>query len=132
MSKTVLVVDDEEFIRELVAVVLERNETPCDLVSSGFDAIAAFAAAPQRYSAVLLDVHMRGMNGFDTFAELRRIDPSVPIILMTGKEPAELTTLGADAVLQKPFNFDQLLAVIAKVARSDGKTHRLAVSQAVP
>ena len=109
MSHRILVVDDEEAIREVVRIGLEMTtEWAVDVAASGAEAVALCTADPP--DAVLLDVMMPAMDGPTTFARLQE-DPStrsVPVILLTAKvQPAErrrYDDLAVAGVLAKPFD----------------------------
>jgi len=109
MSRRILIVDDEDDIREVAQLSLE--------MVAGWDVIPARSgeegirlAAEERPDAVLLDVMMPDMDGPTTFRRLRD-DPatsSIPVILLTAKvQPADLRRfdgLGVEGVLSKPFD----------------------------
>jgi two-component system, OmpR family, response regulator len=104
----VLLVDDEDDIRRLARMSLERvgGWTVTDAGSAG-EALAA--AREQRFDAVLLDVMMPDVDGPGTLALLRPvIGPDVPVVFLTAKvQPADvarLRELGAAGVLAKPFD----------------------------
>ena len=109
MSHRILVVDDEEAIREVVRIGLEMiTEWKVDVASDGAQAVALCSADPP--DAVLLDVMMPMMDGPTTFARLQE-DPrtrSVPVIMLTAKvQPAErrrYEDLAVAGVLAKPFD----------------------------
>lgn len=125
----VLVVDDDGPTRAFVADVLERVGIATCQAASGFEAIEL--AAKNRPAAVLLDVSMPGISGYETCHELRELyGPSLPIVFLSGErvEPYDRAAgllIGADDYLLKPISQDELLARIrALTAR--------AVSDAVP
>jgi CheY-like chemotaxis protein len=109
MSHRILVVDDDEAIREVVRIGLEVvTRWRVDVASNGAEAVAMCHADPP--DAVLLDVMMPMMDGPTTFARLQD-DPrtrSVPVILLTAKvQPAErrrYDDLAVAGVLAKPFD----------------------------
>lgn len=109
MSRRVLVVDDEETIREVVRTALEALAGwKVEATSNGAQAVELCSADPP--DAVLLDVMMPMMDGPTTFARLQD-DPrtrSVPVILLTAKvQPAEqrrYEDLAVAGVLTKPFD----------------------------
>ncbi|GAB3167220.1 response regulator [Myceligenerans halotolerans] len=109
MSRRILVVDDEEAIRDIVRTGLEMVAGwDVDVAADGVQAVAMCGADPP--DAVLLDVMMPTMDGPTTFARLQE-DPrtrSVPVILLTAKvQPAErrrYEELGVAGVLAKPFD----------------------------
>ncbi len=105
----VLLIDDEEDIRKIARLSLERVGGMRVLEAAGGpDGIAA--ARAERPDAILLDMMMPGMDGPSTLAALRA-DPqtaSIPVVFLTAKamasEIARLTALGATGVLTKPFD----------------------------
>lgn len=109
MTRRVLVVDDDDAIREVAQAALELvGGWEVDLAASGQEAIDRCLAEPP--DAVLLDVMMPAMDGPTTFAELQS-DPrtaGVPVVLLTAKvQPAERRRwegLGVAGVLTKPFD----------------------------
>lgn len=109
MNRRLLVVDDEEAIREVIRIGLEAvTEWTVDAAADGAQAIALCRADPP--DAVLLDVMMPAMDGPTTFAKLQD-DPrtrSIPVILLTAKvQPAERRRyeyLAVAGVLAKPFD----------------------------
>jgi CheY-like chemotaxis protein len=118
--KTILLVDDDDHVREVAQMCLEMmGGWRVIAVASGADAVeAAERLAPD---AILLDVMMPDMDGPATFHELRRIPGlgSVPIVFLTAKvQPSELRVLdelGAAGVLPKPFDPVTLSAELARV-----------------
>jgi CheY-like chemotaxis protein len=109
MSKTILIIDDDDDIREIAQLALELGASWKVLTaSSGADGVAA--AASSRPDAILLDVMMPGVDGPATLELLRRNDVtrSIPVVFLTAKSrPAErerLMALGVRGVLAKPFD----------------------------
>ena len=109
MNRRILVVDDEEAIREVVRISLEvATEWKVDVASTGAEAVALCRADPP--DAVLLDVMMPTMDGPTTFARLQEDTRtrSVPVILLTAKvQPSErrrYEDLAVAGVLAKPFD----------------------------
>ncbi len=119
--KRILVVDDERVLVETIGYHLRRAGYA---VASAHDGPAALAAARREPpAAVLLDVMLPGLDGFEVCRALRR-DSAVPILMLTARE-GELDTvlgleLGADDYLTKPFSMRELLARLkALLRRSD-------------
>jgi CheY-like chemotaxis protein len=81
---TVLVVDDEETVRSVASRSLVAFGFEVVVAASGREAIATFREDPARFCAVLLDLTMPEMSGAETFAELRQLNPSVKVVLMSG------------------------------------------------
>lgn len=83
----VLVVDDEEMLRRLVASLLERDGHHVQVASSGDEAIALFAGAwalGEAFDVVVTDLTMPGTDGEEVAAEVKRTSPRTPVILLTG------------------------------------------------
>ena len=84
-SVEILVVDDNVELGELAALMVGATEhARTTIISSPHEALAMFAANPMRWSAVLTDFHMPGMNGRELAAYLREVRPAVPIVFMSG------------------------------------------------
>jgi chemotaxis response regulator CheB len=106
----ILVADDEEKIRALVGEMLALQGYAADFAADGLDALRKIQKG--RYDALILDLSMPEMDGLRTLEALKTIDPSLPIVVVTGTDdPAriqavkEFNVLG---VLHKPFAWDKL------------------------
>ena len=115
-SPVVLVVDDEEAIREAVRDILELVEIQSILAANGREAIELFNEHRPRIKAILLDLRMPVMSGSDTYEKLRELDTDVRIILSSGYDE-KVSTLNFDAdsalvFLRKPYALDALLACV--------------------
>jgi len=107
----VLVVDDEEeFLNHLVKR-LKQRELDVRGVLSGEEAIASIREKP--VEVVVLDVRMPGMDGIETLKEIKKIDPLVEVIILTGYADSdtavEVMELGAFDYLMKPMDLDDLI-----------------------
>ena len=113
----VLVVDDDEAIRELVADVLRDDGHEVDVASSAEDALARMGAGG--VDLIVTDIRMGGMNGIDLLGRIRDQSKTVQVIVMTSYASTESAVaalkLGAFDYLTKPF---ESLDVIAATARS--------------
>ena len=116
---TILVVDDEEYVRKLLQRVLEEAGYGVVLTANGREALDKMSQT--NVSLVLLDIMMPELDGFQTLKLIRQ-QYDVPVIMLTAK--SEVTTLrdalalGADDYVRKPFNTLELLARIqAKLRR---------------
>jgi CheY-like chemotaxis protein len=115
-SPIILVVDDEEAIREAVRDILELVEIQSILAANGQEAIELFIQHRERIKAILLDLRMPVMSGTETYGKLRELDPAVRIILSSGYDE-KMSTLDFDAddalmFLRKPYALDALLACV--------------------
>ena len=122
----ILVVDDEESIRELLRLVLTGEGYSVFTANSGEEAIEYLEA--QRFDLVITDLVMPGVNGVEVLRAAKRIDPNYPVMVITGHPSVEAVTklmrLGAGDYLTKPFNIDVLRVTVAKlleVSRMNGE-----------
>ena len=120
MDRKVLIIDDEDDIREVAALSLE-SVAGWQVLTANSGAQGLARAAEHRPDAILLDVMMPGMDGPSTFRELRK-NPStakIPVLLLTAKvqstDQRRFADLGVEAVLFKPFDPMMLSRQIANV-----------------
>lgn len=109
-KERVLVVDDEEAIREVVSTLLEAQGYRCTPCSNGKIALDAFGK--DSFDLVLSDIVMPEMDGLKLLAQLRSLDPDVPVIMVTAMHDIsialEAIRAGAYDYILKPFEKDQL------------------------
>jgi len=109
----ILVIDDDEDVRALLKAMLEE-EFDVDLAVDGQQALDF--CNTNRYIAVVIDIALPGTyNGFQLVEEVRKLDYSPSIILITGLalEPeVRKKTAEADAFIMKPFSIDEIIEVI--------------------
>jgi CheY-like chemotaxis protein len=113
--RRILVVDDNEALRENLVEALELEGYQVEAVASGAAALASLARDPLP-EVVLVDMLMPGMSGQELVATLRR-DPrlaALRVALVTGLTPAR-EVLPVDAVLGKPFGVAELLGVVERL-----------------
>ena len=111
MSHTILVVDDEKELREMLCDALELN---------GYDALSAAEGQAaldvlertDHVCMVLLDLLMPGMNGWDFFKEMRARSEYAAIPVIVHSSAPATAPAGATRVLAKPLDLDRLLAVV--------------------
>ncbi|HKV71121.1 MAG TPA: response regulator transcription factor [Gemmatimonadales bacterium] len=115
----VLVAEDEEAIRDLLARGLTENGYVVDEAATGSDALHLLRI--YRYSAAILDWRMPDMAGIDVVRAARRLGVDVPVLMVTARDAlrdrVEGLDAGADDYLVKPFEFDELLARLRAVLR---------------
>jgi CheY-like chemotaxis protein len=116
-AKKILVVDDEPGICEGVELVLGRAGFDVSKALSGEEAIRRIEA--ESFDGILVDMILPGIDGVETCAMARRLQPSARIIAITGSPTGEkveqlTTSQNIDAYLYKPFGKKELLEVIAK------------------
>jgi CheY-like chemotaxis protein len=119
MPRRILIIDDEDDIREVAALSLE-TVAGWDVMMAGSGAAGIVKAQEQRPDAILLDVMMPVMDGPTTFRELRAMPETaaIPVILLTAKVQAadqkRFSDLGVAAVMFKPFDPLTLAGDIAR------------------
>lgn len=118
-SGGVLVVDDEDYLRELCIAVLESEGLRTFGAPSGEHALETYRGNQSDIHLVLLDLKMPGLSGADTLKELRMINPEVRVIVLSGmstRDPEDMRReLQCDAFLPKPFEIDTLLQEVARL-----------------
>jgi len=100
----IMIVDDEPQVAEVLARSLARQGHRTTVAHSGAEALDRLRTLP--IDAMFLDVSMPGMNGLDVMAEVRRLKPSLAVVVITGHATADeverVKELGAVDVIQKP------------------------------
>ena len=121
----VLIVEDEVKLASLIRKGLREEGLLADVAIKGEDAL--WMAGANTYDAIVLDVMLPGIDGFETCSRLRAAGVRTPILMLTALDAVEdriagLDT-GADDYLAKPFDFGELLARLRALARR-GPTER--------
>jgi two-component system OmpR family response regulator len=119
---TVLVVDDEEYIRDLVSSAMRIAGFE---VRNAGDGQAALTAVTQHHpDLVILDVGLPGLDGFEVCRRLRDGGDATPVIFLTARDAAEDKvsgfTKGGDDYVTKPFSLEELVARVRAVLRRAG------------
>ena len=112
----VLVIDDEETMRELLTNILVRFNHSVTAAADGTAGIEAFRAG--NYNIVFTDLGMPGISGWEVAQRIKAIDSSVTVVLITGwgvqLDERELKERKIDSVISKPFQIKQILEVVSK------------------
>jgi two-component system OmpR family response regulator len=120
----VLVVDDEEYIRDLVSSALRIAGFQSSTVGDGSKALAAVSS--DNPDLVILDVGLPGIDGFEVCRRLREDGDETPVIFLTARDTAEDRvsgfTKGGDDYLTKPFSLEELVARVRAVLRRTQKS----------
>jgi two-component system OmpR family response regulator len=122
----VLVVEDDPAISGFVVRGLREEQYRVDLAEDG--ATAERMASDESYDAVVLDILLPGLNGFELCRRLRAQGVDVPVLMLTARDAVADRVrgldVGADDYLVKPFAFDELLARLRALTRR-GRTRQL-------
>jgi CheY-like chemotaxis protein len=114
-TRRILVIDDDANIRDMVALLLEDEGYQVSTASDGQEALALLAQTPP--DLILLDMKMARMDGWQFTERYRQLDAAqAPVVVMTAAQNAEAraTEVAADGFIEKPFDADALLQVIAE------------------
>jgi len=114
-----LIVDDELALLGLLKRYLERLGYQVDLAGTAEEALAGFTEDPKRYSCVLTDLTLPGMNGEQLAERMRELNPKLPVIISSGYpyEPKGART----RFLQKPYLPQMLVETVEKVLGKSSK-----------
>jgi two-component system response regulator AtoC len=117
MGLKVLLVDDEEDILEVIQDRLEAYGFTVVTAGTGLEAIKKLSM--ENFDGVFLDVKMPEMGGIEALEEIRKKDPTIPIIIITSSSTREAAieaiAKGANEYVLKPFEWEELKAKIEKV-----------------
>ncbi|KAF0134244.1 MAG: hypothetical protein FD145_756 [Candidatus Saganbacteria bacterium] len=114
-KENILIIDDEIDMQETLKSILKKKYSP-QAVSSGKQGISEIKK--KEYSLLLLDLKMPEMDGIETLTKIKELDPQMLVIIITAskdiKSAVEAMKLGAEDYVSKPFEVEELLAIIKK------------------
>src|SRR5689334_22673789 len=112
-----LVVDDEDFVRELLADILEGEHCEVKLAMDGTEALELFRE--HEFDGVFTDIGMPGMSGWELAREIRQLNEGIPIAVITGWGELvgshEQRAAGVDWVVAKPFTADRIAELVREI-----------------
>ena len=114
-GELVLIVDDEENIRQITKATLEKFGYRTFTAADGTEALAIYAQNSKEIAVVLTDMAMPFMDGAATIRALRKLNPNLPIIAASGLPPADINSLNVNAFLSKPYTAEKLLTTLAEI-----------------
>ena len=129
----ILVVDDEDYVRELLADILEREGCEVALAAEGHEALRLYEAG--EFDAVFTDVGLPGMNGWELAHAVRERDAEVALAVITGwgdeVSHEERDAAQADWVVPKPFTVERITDLVREISqRNSGREQLYAVRDA--
>jgi CheY-like chemotaxis protein len=124
-GRRVLLAEDVELNREIVAALLEPTELIIDCAENGAEALRMFSEAPDRYDMILMDVQMPVMSGYEATQRIRALDApeaaSVPIVAMTAnvfrEDVEKCLECGMNDHLGKPLDLNDVMSILRKYLR---------------
>jgi len=115
----ILVADDEDLVRMAVKAVLSFGGYEVAMAEHGADAVEKYREASPRFDLVVLDMHMPRLDGHGALLQIREIDPSARVVLLSGalQEPPSggVSDFEGVAFLNKPFENDELLGLVRRM-----------------
>lgn len=122
--KSVLVIDDNELVRNLIEAILKNAGLDVLTAASGPEAIELLSKPNVTIACVLQDLSMPVMPGEQVVAELHKIQPELPVIILSVYDAAysasRLSGLDIAGHIQKPFDSDVLVAKVRDIIQGDG------------
>ena len=118
-TSRVLIADDDDLLREVITMALERCGGRVLAAKDGLDAVAVFTAHQNEIDYAFLDFSMPGLNGYEVYLEIKKRKPSVHVVFISGLETnPEVTTLAAGNEVEfvcKPFRSAELIAAAKRL-----------------
>ena len=117
MQNKLLIVDDEQDVREFAANFFKKRKIDVIVASSGEEALKAITNECPKL--VLLDIKMEGIDGVETLKRIKEISKQIKVIMLTGKNDedtqAKTKKLGAFDFIHKPLELQELEKVVLKI-----------------
>ncbi len=123
MKTNILVVDDLRSSRLTLGGILEDEGHNVVLAENGYQAIEAVRQIP--FDVIFMDIKMPGINGVQTFREVKKINPQVVVIMMTGYSEQEVVrraiSQGAYTCIYKPFDVEKIMTLVGEISQRRSK-----------
>lgn len=122
-KEKILVVEDQDDLRDLLKSILEEHGFSVITAADGVDAVEKFVEHKDEIGVVLSDIGLPRLGGWDALIEMRSIDPGLKGILASGyfhpNVKEEIIRSGARDFIQKPYNTAQVVAMIRNLLDED-------------
>lgn len=119
----ILIVDDEQSMREFLSIMLKKQDLPYLTAANGEEALERLDAG-ERFSLVLTDLKMPGAGGLDVLKRVKALDPACQVVVMTAFATAETAIsaikAGAYDYITKPFKVDEIRVVVGRALEKFG------------
>ncbi|MDX1637608.1 MAG: response regulator [Balneolaceae bacterium] len=114
MNRSILIVDDDQTIREALSIFLTGEGYTCHLAKDGREALEKLCSVP--VDLILLDLHMSRQQGLNVLDQIMESSPDITVIIITAyyhiDEAAKALKKGASRLVLKPIDFEELLSVV--------------------
>ena len=122
--ETILLIEDDPMVRAVALRVLKANGYNVLEATNGNEGLLAYASHAREVALVITDVIMPGITGYEVEAELRKRNPRLPVLFMSGYSPDSLNSGGISArpFLSKPFTSEMLAEKVRELMDDAGKT----------
>jgi len=121
-GESILVVEDEDSIRTLLVDLLKNVGYTVYQAADGLEALKEFEKQQQYLHAVILDIGLPKLGGYEVFLKMRDINPQIPVIIASGYNDPNaklaIESAGARLFIQKPYRFDHILKVVRDVVNN--------------
>jgi PAS domain S-box-containing protein len=121
-GQTILIIDDEQMIREMASDILTQLGYQVMVAQSGQEGIDIYRQNQSRIDLVLLDLIMPHMNGVACFEKLKDVDPAIKVVVSSGisdlQHKKEMEKLGARGYLEKPFSVNRMATKLQEILNS--------------
>ncbi len=118
-GESILVVEDEDSIRTLLVDLLKNVGYTVYQAADGLEALKEFEKQQQNLHAVILDIGLPTLGGYEVFLKMREINPEIPVIIASGYNDPDaklaIESAGARLFIQKPYRYDHILKVVRDV-----------------
>jgi len=120
LANTILLIDDDKNISDMVSLMLEHLGYSVILTSGGNEALAVLNTESRGIDCVLTDLSMPDMDGWEILSFVKKISPEMPVILASGYDEAHVRSscqrqMPPDAYIQKPFQMAELKTTLGRV-----------------
>jgi two-component system, cell cycle sensor histidine kinase and response regulator CckA len=124
-GEAVLIVEDEESMRILLSETLKSSGYTVFTAADGIEAVEVFERERKTLSAVILDLGLPRLGGYETFLKMREINAEIPVIIASGYNDPDaklaIENAGARFFVQKPYKFRHILKLVREVVESGKK-----------
>lgn len=123
----ILVVEDEDLVRNLVQDALSEGGFESETIASGEEAVRLLQSDKTKYRALITDIHLKGkLSGWDVAKRARELNPEIPVIYMTGAGADQWPSRGVpnSLLLNKPFAPAQVVTAVAQLLNQIPPPHQ--------